>query len=235
MKMTFRWFGEGNDSVPLKYIRQIPNCTGIMGVLDQYAAGEVWPLEVIQEYVEHVNSAGLEVEVIESVNIHEDIKLGLPSRDGYIENYKQTLRNLASCGIKVVIYNFMPVFDWLRTDLAREIEEDGSNSLYYDNEELKGLTPQMLVEKTTASSKGFTLPGWEPERLAELERILKLYEDIDQEKLLENYRYFLERVVPTCEELGIRLAVHPDDPAWPVFGIPRIAHTKEQLERIVGL
>jgi mannonate dehydratase len=235
MKMTFRWFGEGNDSVPLKYIRQIPNCTGIMGVLDQYAAGEVWPLEVIQEYVKHVNNAGLEVEVIESVNIHEDIKLGLPSRDGYIENYKQTLRNLASCGIKVVIYNFMPVFDWLRTDLAREIEEDGSNSLYYDNEELKGLTPQMLVEKTTANAKGFSLPGWEPERLAELERILKLYEDIDQEKLLENYQYFLEKVVPTCEELGIRLAVHPDDPAWPVFGIPRIAHTKEQLERIVGL
>ncbi len=235
MKVTFRWFGEGNDNIPLKYIRQIPNCTGIMGVLDQYAPGEIWPLEVIQEYVDRVNSSGLEIEVIESVNVHEDIKLGLPSRDQYIENYKQTLRNLASCGIKVVIYNFMPVFDWLRTDLAREIEDDGSNSLYYDDKELKDLTPQMLVDKTIAETKGFSLPGWEPERLVELERVLKLYEDMDQEKLLENYRYFLERVVPTCEKVGIRLAVHPDDPAWEVFGIPRIAHTKDQLERIVGL
>ncbi len=181
MKVTFRWFGEGNDNIPLKYIRQIPNCTGIMGVLDQYAPGEIWPLEVIQEYVDRVNSSGLEIEVIESVNVHEDIKLGLPSRDQYIENYKQTLRNLASCGIKVVIYNFMPVFDWLRTDLAREIEDDGSNSLYYDDKELKDLTPQMLVDKTIAETKGFSLPGWEPERLVELERVLKLYEDMDQE------------------------------------------------------
>lgn len=235
MKMTFRWYGEGNDSVPLKYIYQIPNCSGIMGVLDQYAAGEVWPLDVIQEYVKHVNSYGLEVEVIESVNVHEDIKLGLPSRDKYIENYKQTIRNLASCGIKVIIYNFMPVFDWLRTDLARKIEKDGSTSLYYDHKELKGLTPQKLVERTAASSKGFSLPGWEPERLAELEKVLELYKDIDEEKLLENYKYFLEAVVPICEEVGVRLAVHPDDPAWPVFGIPRIAHSKEQLDRIIDL
>ncbi|NLJ89631.1 MAG: mannonate dehydratase [Clostridiales bacterium] len=235
MKMTFRWYGEGNDSVPLKYIRQIPNCSGIMGVLDQYAAGEVWPLEVIQDYVKHVNSFGLEVEVIESVNVHEDIKLGLPTRDKYIENYIQTIKNLAQCGIKVIVYNFMPVFDWLRTDLNREIEEDGSTSLYYDQKELEGMTPQMLVQKTAETSGGFTLPGWEPERLAELDRVLKLYESVDEEKLLENYKYFLEAIIPTCEEVGVRMAVHPDDPAWPVFGIPRIAHSKEQFDRIVKL
>lgn len=235
MKMTFRWYGEGNDSVPLKYIRQIPNCTGLMGVLDQYAAGEVWPLEAIQEYVKHVNNHGLEVEVIESVNVHEDIKLGLPTRDKYIENYKQTIRNLAQCGIKVIVYNFMPVFDWLRTDLNREIPEDGSTSLYYDHKELEGMTPQKLVEQTAANSGGFSLPGWEPDRLAELDKVLKLYEKIDEEKLLENYKYFLEGIVPTCEEVGVRMAVHPDDPAWPVFGIPRIAHSKEQFDKVVKL
>lgn len=235
MKMTFRWYGEGNDSVPLKYIRQIPNCSGLMGVLDQYAAGEVWPVHVIKEYVDHVNSFGLEVEVIESVNVHEDIKLGLPTRDKYIENYKETIRNLAKCGIKVIVYNFMPVFDWLRTDLNREIPEDGSTSLYYDQKELEGMTPQKLVEQTAANSGGFTLPGWEPERLAELDKVLELYKEIDEEKLLENYKYFLEAIIPTCEEVGVRMAVHPDDPAWPVFGIPRIAHSKEQFDKIIQL
>lgn len=235
MKMTFRWYGEGEDSVSLKEIRQIPNCSGIMGMLGQFPAGDVWPEEAIKEYVDHVNAAGLECEVIESVNVHEDIKLGLPTRDKYIENYKQTIRNLAKYGIKVIVYNFMPVFDWLRTDLNREIEEDGSTSLYYDEKELQGMTPQQLVARTAETSGGFSLPGWEPERLAELDHVLKLYEKIDSEKLLENYKYFLEAVIPVCEEVGVRMAVHPDDPAWPVFGIPRIAHTQEQFDRIIGL
>lgn len=234
MKMTFRWYGEGNDSVSLKQIKQIPGCSGLMGVLDQYAAGEVWPLEVIQDYVKHVNEAGLEVEVIESVNVHEDIKMGLPSRDQYIENYIQTIRNLAQCGVKVIVYNFMPVFDWLRTDLAREIE-DGSNVLYYDDAELQGMTPLKLVEETTKNSNGFTLPGWEPERLKELEKVLAIYKDIDQEQLRANYKYFLEKIIPVCEEVGIRMAVHPDDPAWPVFGIPRIAHSQEDFDKIIAL
>lgn len=234
MKMTFRWYGEGNDSVSLKQIRQIPGCTGLMGVLDQYAAGEVWPLEVIQDYVKHVGEAGLEVEVIESVNVHEDIKMGLPSRDKYIENYIQTIRNLAQCGIKVIVYNFMPVFDWLRTDLAKEIE-DGSNVLYYDEAELAGMTPLKLVEETTKNSNGFTLPGWEPERLKELERVLEVYKGIDVEMLRANYKYFLERIIPVCEEVGIRMAVHPDDPAWPIFGLPRLAHSQSDFDKIVQL
>ncbi|MDO5716075.1 MAG: mannonate dehydratase [Tissierellia bacterium] len=234
MKMTFRWYGE-SDPIPLKYIKQIPGCTGIMGMMDDFAAGEVWDKEIFQKYVNNVNQAGLEVEVIESVNVHEDIKLGLPSRDKYIENYKQSIRNLAECGVKVIVYNFMPVFDWLRTDLAREIEEDGSNSLYYDDAELKGMTPEKLVQNTMESSGGFSLPGWEPERLAELQDVLEKYKKVDEEKLLENYKYFLEKILPTCEEVGIKMAVHPDDPAWPVFGIPRIAHTKEQLDAIVKL
>lgn len=234
MKMTFRWYGEGNDSVALKQIRQIPGCTGLMGVLDRYAAGDVWELDAIRDYVGHVNEAGLEVEVIESVNVHEDIKLGLPSRDKYIENYCKTIENLAACGVKVIVYNFMPVFDWLRTDLARVIE-DGSNVLYYDDEELKGMTPLTLVEETEKNSNGFTLPGWEPARLKELERVLELYRDIDEDKLLANYKYFLEGIIPTCERVGVRMGVHPDDPAWPVFGIPRIAKCREDFDKIAAL
>ena len=234
MKMTFRWYGEGNDSVTLKQIKQIPGCSGLMGLLDQYAAGEVWPLDEIQKYVKHVNDAGLEVEVIESVNVHEDIKMGVPSRDKYIENYITTIRNLAKCGVKVIVYNFMPVFDWLRTDLARVIE-DGSNVLYYDEKELEGMTPLKLVEETTKNSNGFTLPGWEPERLKELERVLAVYKNITPKILIQNYKYFLEKIIPVCEEVGIRMAVHPDDPAWPIFGLPRIAHSKEQFDAILAL
>lgn len=234
MKMTFRWYGEGDDSVSLKQIRQIPNCSGLMGVLTQYAAGEVWPIDVIQDYVANVHASGLEVEVIESVNVHEDIKMGLPSRDEYIENYKITIRNLAACGIKVIVYNFMPVFDWLRTDLARVIE-DGSNVLYYDEEELKNTTPLKLVEDTINNCHGFSLPGWEPERLKELETTLNIYKDINQDQLRANYKYFLEAIIPTCEEVGVKMAVHPDDPAWPLFDLPRIAHSKEDFDKIIQL
>lgn len=234
MKMTFRWFGEGSDSISLKQIRQIPACTGLMGLIDHYAAGEVWEKDEIRKYVDHVHEAGLEVEAIESVNVHEDIKMGLPGRDLYIENYIQSIRNLAEFGVKVIVYNFMPVFDWLRTDLAREIE-DGSTVLYYDHKELDGVTPLGLVETTSKQSNGFSLPGWEPERLKELERVLEIYKGIDKEQLRANYQYFLERIIPVCEEVGVRMAVHPDDPAWSVFGIPRLAHSKEDFDCIVKM
>ena len=233
MKMTFRWYGEKNDSIPLKYIKQIPGCSGLMGFIDK-AAGALWSEQEIKEYVDHVHAAGLEVEVIESVNVHEDIKLGLPSREEYIDNYIKTIENLAKYGVKAIVYNFMPVFDWLRTDLAREIPEDGSNSLYYDEAELAGMTPVDIVESTAKNSKGFTLPGWEPERLKDLERVLALYKGVAPDDLRANYKYFLEKIVPTCEKCGVRMAVHPDDPAWPVFGLPRIAHPQEDFDKIVS-
>ena len=233
MKMTFRWYGEKNDSIPLKYIKQIPGCSGLMGFIDK-AAGALWSEQEIKEYVDHVHAAGLEVEVIESVNVHEDIKLGLPSREEYIDNYIKTIENLAKYGVKAIVYNFMPVFDWLRTDLAREIPEDGSNSLYYDEAELAGMTPVDIVESTAKNSKGFTLPGWEPERLKDLERVLALYKDVAPDDLRANYKYFLEKIIPTCEKCGVRMAVHPDDAAWPVFGLPRIAHTQEDFDKIVS-
>ena len=235
MKMTFRWYGENSDSVTLKQIKQIPGMTGLMGLLDYKAAGEVWTEEEIKAYIDQVHEAGLECEVIESVNVHEDIKMGLPSRDKYIENYNITIRNLAKFGVKVIVYNFMPVFDWLRTDLARVIEEDGSNSLYYDEKELGSMTPLDIVKKTAEDSNGFTLPGWEPERLAELETTLKQYEGITPDMLRENYKYFLDAVIPVCEEVGVKMAVHPDDPAWPIFGLPRISHSQEDFDKIVAL
>lgn len=235
MKMTFRWYGENSDSVTLTQIRQIPGMTGIMGFLDYKAAGEVWTQEEISRYISLVQSHGLACEVIESVNVHEDIKLGLPSRDRYIENYKTTIRNLAQYGVKVIVYNFMPVLDWLRTDLARLIPEDGSNSLYFDEKELGDMTPVDLVRNTIDNCNGFTLPGWEPERLAELETTLEHYKNITPDMLRENYKYFLDAIIPVCEEVGIRMAVHPDDPAWPIFGLPRISHSQEDFDKIVAL
>lgn len=235
MKMTFRWYGSASDKITLSEIRQIPGMSGLMGLLDYKAAGEVWTEEEIKTYMDEVHAAGLECEVIESVNVHEDIKMGLPSRDKYIENYKITIRNLAKYGVKVIVYNFMPVFDWLRTDLAREIPEDGSNSLYFDEKELGSMTPLDLVRKTAEDSNGFTLPGWEPERLAELETTLKQYESITPDMLRENYKYFLDAIIPVCEECGVVMACHPDDPAWPIFGLPRIAHSQADFDKIVAL
>lgn len=235
MKMTFRWYGSESDSITLSQIKQIPGMSGVMGVLDKKAAGEVWTEEEIKAYIDEIHAAGLECEVIESVNVHEDIKMGLPTRDKYIENYCITIRNLAKYGVKLIIYNFMPVFDWLRTDLARVIPEDGSNSLYFDEKDLGAMTPLDIVRKTAESSNGFTLPGWEPERLAELETTLKRYEDISADDLRENYKYFLDGIIPVCEECGVVMACHPDDPAWPIFNLPRIAHSQEDYDKIIAL
>ncbi|MFP4660884.1 MAG: mannonate dehydratase [Halanaerobiales bacterium] len=234
MKMVFRWFGSDDDSVSLSEIRQIPGVTGVVSALQDIPVGDVWPLERILELKEEVNQVGLELEIIESVNIHEDIKLGLPSRDGYIENYNITIRNLSKAGIKVICYNFMPVFDWLRSDLARELE-DGSNVLSYNEDMIKNTDPVSLVEEVRSGSRGFSLPGWEPERLAELKRIIELYSNIDEDKLFDNLKYFLEGIIPVCEECDVKMAIHPDDPPWPIFGLPRIIISKNNLERMLQL
>ena len=181
MKMTFRWYGSQSDPIPLKYIKQIPGMSGLMGLLDK-PAGVDWPEEEFAALKKEVNEAGLEIEVIESVNVHEDIKTGLGRRDEYIDNYISTIRMLAKHGVKVIIYNFMPVFDWLRTDLARIIPEDGSNSLYFDEKDLGEMGPLEIVRRTAEGSKGFSLPGWEPERLALLETTLKQYEGMTPDR-----------------------------------------------------
>src|SRR5690625_3683083 len=160
MKMVFRWFGEGNDSIPLKHIKQIPGVDGIVWALHDKAAGEVWPLDRIKEVKKQADAEGFHIEVVESVNVHEDIKLGLPSRDQYIENYIETIKNLATVGVKVICYNFMSVFDWVRTDLYGKLE-DGSTALYYEKEMIDHMDPMELV-KMISHNNDFTMPGWEP-------------------------------------------------------------------------
>jgi mannonate dehydratase len=181
-----------------------------------------------------VNDAGLELEVIESVNVHEDIKLGAPTRDRYIENYKLCIRNLSKTGVKVICYNFMPVFDWLRSDLAQKLT-DGSEALAYEHAVIKDIDPVKLVEDMANSSNGFALSGWEPYRLKELKELFGKYKNIDEEKLFLNFQYFLEQIIPVCEEMDVKMAVHPDDPPWSLFGLPRIVNCGKNLERVVKM
>ena len=232
--MSFRWYGRKHDNIPLAYVRQIPGMKNIVGALFDVPVGEVWPTEEIMALKKDIEDHGLLFQTVESVNVHEDIKLGLPSRDRYIENYNETLRRLGQAGVKVVCYNFMPVFDWTRTELAKVLA-DGSTVLAYDENIIKSLNPQTMADKMEKNSNGFELPGWEKSRLSELRRLFELYKGVDDEKLFANLKYFLEAIVPVAEESGIKMAIHPDDPPWSVFGLPRIVVSMANLERIVGL
>ena len=231
MQMTMRWFGEKFDSVKLWQIRQVPGVTGVITTLYDIPAGELWPIERIQALKKEVEDAGLTIAGIESVNIHDDIKIGRPTRDKYIENYIQTLENLAKCDIKLVCYNFMPVFDWTRTDLAKA-RPDGATVLAYDQKVVDTIDPQKFFDQTNDSSNGFVMPGWEPERLSHVAELFEAYKDVDSDKLFANLVYFLEAIGPVCEKYGIKMAIHPDDPAWPVFGLPRIITGKDAILRL---
>jgi mannonate dehydratase len=233
MEMVFRWFGEGNDHVPLSYIRQIPGVKGIVWALHDAAPGEVWPMEKMMEIKQQADAFGLHMDVVESVNIHEDIKLGLPTRDLYIENYKKTIERLAKVGAKVICYNFMPVFDWIRTDLFKALE-DGSTALFYEKAKVEGMNPSELVDRFL-KTKDFTLPGWEPERLNKLSELFEQYKEVTEEKLWDHLKYFLEQVIPVAEAHDIKMAIHPDDPPWSVFGLPRIITSAENIRKLLGL
>ena len=232
MQMTLRWFGDKFDSVKLWQIRQIPGVTGVITTLYDIPAGDLWPLERIQALKKEVEDAGLTIAGIESVNIHDDIKIGKPSRDKYIENYIKTLENLAACGIKLVCYNFMPVFDWTRTDLAK-MRPDGATVLAYDQKVVDSIDPQTFFDQTNSSSNGFVMPGWEPERLSKVKELFEAYKDVDEDTLFNNLVYFLKAIQPVCEKHGIKMAIHPDDPAWPVFGLPRIITSNEKVVRVL--
>ncbi|SEN88465.1 mannonate dehydratase [Amphibacillus marinus] len=231
MKMTFRWFGE-TDTVPLTYIKQIPGMTGVVGALFHIPAGDEWPEQDIEALYNRVKEANLELEVIESVNVHDDIKLGLPSRDQYIENYKATIRTLSKYGVKVICYNFMPIFDWTRSDLAMPLP-DHSTVLSYQRDQIEGVDPKEMIDRITESSKGLTMPGWEPERLAHIAELFEKYQGMTEDRLFYNLVYFLEQVIPVAKECNIRMAIHPDDPPWSVFGLPRIVKNEQDLDRIV--
>ncbi|NLK76081.1 MAG: mannonate dehydratase [Clostridiales bacterium] len=234
MKMSLRWYGSNNDSVTLEQIRQIPGVSGVISALHDIPVGEVWELEDILKLKKEVEASGLELLGIESVNVHEDIKIGLPSREKYIENYKKSLENLGKADIHLVCYNFMPIFDWTRTDLAMPLP-DGSTALAYDEEIIKDIKPETMFERIEKDSGGFILPGWEPNRKDEIMDLFEKYKDINGEKLMENLKYFLDSIMPVCEEYKIKMAIHPDDPAWSVFGLPRIVTHEQALEEIASL
>lgn len=232
-KMTFRWYGKKEDPIPLEYIRQIPGVVGPACMLNDIPAGEVWPLDRIAKLRQEVNDAGMLFKVIDGVNIREDIKLGLPSRETAIENYRQTIRNAAEMGVEVIVYPFTPVFEWIRTDLGRLLP-DGSNAMSYDPAFIDSITdPQQLADHMLANSHGHSLAGWEPERIADVKRLIEMYKGVTEEDVIQNLIYFLESVIPTCEECNVKLALHPDDPPWPVLGVPRVVVNHKNMDRII--
>ena len=220
MKMTFRWYGE-KDCIPLSYIKQIQGMTGVVTAVYDVPVGEVWDLEKLVRLKELAAAAGLETEVIESIPVHEDIKLGRPTRDKLIANYAQNIINCGKIGVKCVCYNFMPVFDWFRTNLRYE-HADGSNSLSYSEADFKKLDRNNL-----------RLPGWdESYTQGELGALLAVYDGMTHERLFDNLVYFLNGIMPACREAGVNMAIHPDDPPWDIFGLPRIVGREEDYDRL---
>ncbi len=197
-----RWFGSNADKVELSEIAQVPGVKGVVGMIMDIPAGEVWPKERIKALKEEIEAAGLSLKVIESVNIHDDIKIGLPTRDKYIENYKETIRNLAEFGIEVICYNFMPVFDWLKSDLDYRLA-DNSQTMAFVAEDIPE-NPQEIIDRVQAADGGFSLPGWEPERLSEVKDLFEAYKNVDEHKLRENFAYFLKAIIPKIGRASCR-------------------------------
>lgn len=225
MKSAFRWYGT-TDPVTLKQIRQIPGMRSIVSAVYDVPPGEVWPEESLIKLAADCRAHGLIFDVVESIPVTEEIKLGRPERERHIENYCETLRRCARVGVKCVTYNFMPVFDWTRTQLNKQAP-DGSTSLVMYWEQLKGLDPL---------KDDIHLPGWDASYTKEeIRGLLRAYGELGEEGLWENLRYFLQKVIPVAEEAGIVMAIHPDDPPYPIFGLPRIITCEENLDRFLKL
>jgi mannonate dehydratase len=225
MQMTFRWFGP-SDPIPLEHVRQIPGVRGVVSALYDVPVGDAWPRERLEVLAERIDAAGLRLAVIESIPVHEDIKLGRLTRDRLIDNYAESVRHIGELGVPVLCYNFMPIFDWTRTDLAMAMP-DGSTALAYDDAALSRID----LSRGTGD-----LPGWATAYDARtLGALLDAYRAVDAERLWEHLAYFLERVVSVAESAGVRMAIHPDDPPWPIFGLPRIITDGPALDRLVRL
>jgi mannonate dehydratase len=222
--MTFRWYGE-SDPVKLEYIRQIPGMYGIVSAIYDVPVGEVWPVDKLQALRDRIEGAGLKFEVVESVPVHEDIKLGKPTRDRLIANFQQNIRNCAAVGVKVICYNFMPVFDWTRTEMAKVLP-DGSTTLAFDAAEVAKIDPE----------QGISLPGWDASyKPEELKSLLAEYKSVGEEQLWAHLEYFLKAIIPVAEEAGVKMAMHPDDPPRPIFGLPRIVKNRDDYARLLSI
>ncbi len=234
MEMTLRWYGSKFDTVTLEQIRQIPGVKGVITTLYDTQPGEVWSRERIRALKDEVAASGLHIAGIESVNVSDAIKTGSKDRDKDIDAYIETLKNLGEEDIHLVCYNFMPVFDWTRTELARK-RADGSTVLAYTQEAVDAIKPEEMFSSISGDMNGSIMPGWEPERMAKVKELFALYKDIDDEKLFANLKYFLERIMNVCDKYDINMAIHPDDPAWSVFGLPRIIINKENILRMMKM
>ena len=225
MKMSFRWYGS-DDPISLEYISQIPGMRSIVSAVYDVKPGEVWPEESLRNMKEQCEAHGLIFDVVESIPVHEDIKLGRGDLDRLLENYCENIRRCAKWGVKCVTYNFMPVFDWTRTQLDKKAA-DGSTSLVMYWDQLNGLDPL---------KDDIHLPGWDSSYTQDQVReLIQAYGQIGEEGLWVNLERFLKKVIPVAEECGVVMAIHPDDPPYPIFGLPRIITNEEHLDRLLSI
>lgn len=225
MELSFRWYG-ADDPIPLAYVAQIPGVRGVVSALYDVTVGEPWPADGLARLADEIDAAGLRFAVVESIPVHEDIKLGRPTRDRLIDAYCESVRAMGAVGVPVLCYNFMPIFDWTRTDLAFRLDDD-SLALAYDDAALARID----LSRGTGD-----LPGWAAAYDGPtLAALLDAYRSVDAERLWEHLAYFLERVVPAAEEANVKMAIHPDDPPWSIFGLPRIVTDAAALERLTRL
>lgn len=225
MKLSFRWYGE-DDPVTLEYISQIPGMRSIVSAVYDCKPGEVWSEESLAKLKTDCEAHGLVFDVVESVPVHEDIKLGRGEVDALLKNYCENIRRCAKAGVKCITYNFMPVFDWTRTQLDKPAP-DGSTSLVMYWEQLKGLDPL---------HDDIHLPGWDSSYTQEQVReLIAAYGALGEEGLWRTLERFLKTTVPVAEECGVRLAIHPDDPPYPIFGLPRIITCEKNLDRLLSI
>ncbi len=225
MKLTFRWYGD-SDPVSLEKISQIPTMTGIVSAVYDVKPGGVWSEESILKNKEDAAKHGLVFEVVESVPVPEDIKLGNEKAPELIKNYCENIRRLGKAGVKCICYNFMPVFDWLRSELEHQ-QSDGANALAYDEQTVLAMNPL---------TSELSLPGWDASyNKDELKELLNAYAALGEEGLWKNLETFLKAVIPVAVESGVNMAIHPDDPPWGMFGLPRIITNKENLKRFFDI